>query len=494
MGVSRLGQDHVQTPETFDDSKSPGVTLESGAVDLEDVMNSVISQLQNILGETKWYDAPDETVVQLAARAKIEDKLILKRKQLLTDVAVGGGNSYVALGAGEFPSENKAIGASAKGAVTAQLAGAIGSWSGTEVSGPNNLQPKNLVAVRDGTTGDPILSSGRVVWGLLQVGSTATDGTAFAASGAEQAQISFVRPNATYDDFEQCPSGDIGGKTINYSYVIRNDLNSMSESAFLPETLFADSPSAATVSMDAAYDGGSVVDIDNTDVQWRITDGKVVEWTDPLGTTKYLRIIPTAGGDEFEINIPVDLNADLDGGTNKAEFNGVQIGNVAGQVDRTGGDLTLKTITSGDVLLESVAELKFTTSRETALPIDDATAGAISGLAGGPHASIAAAIKYAIESGVSFSLGVYVHSGGTVTKGNNVAGVTSPVDYTSPHSFDMNTPSGVDTFIFFNGRLLYGGNGTTNNDVYPGTTPGNGDLKFAFNTKNGDVIITLQLA
>jgi len=60
----------------------------------------------------------------------------------------------------------------------------------------------------------------------------------------------------------------------------------------------------------------------------------------------------------------------------------------------------------------------------------------------------------------------------------------------------MNTPTGVDTFIFLNGVLQYGGNGTTNNSVYAGDTPANGDIKFDYprGVRSGDVIIALQLS
>jgi hypothetical protein len=49
--------------------------------------------------------------------------------------------------------------------------------------------------------------------------------------------------------------------------------------------------------------------------------------------------------------------------------------------------------------------------------------------------------------------------------------------------------------LFLNGRLLYGGNGTTKNDVYAGTAPASGDLMVDFpkGVKSGDVIITLAL-
>jgi hypothetical protein len=74
----------------------------------------------------------------------------------------------------------------------------------------------------------------------------------------------------------------------------------------------------------------------------------------------------------------------------------------------------------------------------------------------------------------------------------NVPGAT--VDLTA-YSIDMNTPGTVNAFVFLNGRLLYGGNGGTNNDVYAGDVPANGDLKFDFTKgiKTGDVIITITL-
>ena len=60
----------------------------------------------------------------------------------------------------------------------------------------------------------------------------------------------------------------------------------------------------------------------------------------------------------------------------------------------------------------------------------------------------------------------------------------------------MNTPSGVDTLIFLNGRLQYGGSTGTNNDVYEGDSPASGDIKFDHpqGVFTGDVIIAVQLA
>lgn len=52
----------------------------------------------------------------------------------------------------------------------------------------------NLCEIRDSITNDPVLdsSTGKRVWGLLQVKSGVTDGTAIGASGSENIMMSFV--------------------------------------------------------------------------------------------------------------------------------------------------------------------------------------------------------------------------------------------------------------------------------------------------------------
>ncbi len=146
--------------------------------------------------------------------------------------------------------------------------------------------------------------------------------------------------------------------------------------------------------------------------------------------------------------------------------------------------------------LSGADDVNFITVRQTALPLDDATAGPISGLAGGPHASISAAIKYAIEHG-KFDLGVTILSSAYARDANIPGGAGSlNISAVAGHSIDMNTPSGVDTLIFWNGRLMLGGNGTDNNDVYEGTTPASGDIKVdhAGGARIGDVFIAVQFA
>ena len=90
----------------------------------------------------------------------------------------GGTGDVVILGTGELPSQTTAaVGAvTTLGTVVATHTGTFGSVSLDEVSGPNAVQPKNLMQIVDGNTRDPILSSSRVVYGLLQGESGVTDG------------------------------------------------------------------------------------------------------------------------------------------------------------------------------------------------------------------------------------------------------------------------------------------------------------------------------
>jgi hypothetical protein len=135
----------------------------------------------------------------------------------------------------------------------------------------------------------------------------------------------------------------------------------------------------------------------------------------------------------------------------------------------------------------------FQTAEQTsAIPLDDATTGAISALPGGPYASIAAAIAAAMSAGgVNLASKVFV-AGANYAQGANIPAAT--LDLTA-YVIDTNSPAVPNAFVFLNGRLLLGGNGTTKNDVYAGTTPASGDIKVDFpkGIKSGDVLISIGL-
>ncbi len=130
----------------------------------------------------------------------------------------GGTGDVVILGTGELPTQTTAaVGAvTTLGTVVAAHTGIFGNITLDEVSGPNAVQPKNLMQIVDGNTRDPILSSSRTVYGLLQGESGVVDGATITDTTTTRVQISFVRITSNGSDLERVPASDIAGMTINY--------------------------------------------------------------------------------------------------------------------------------------------------------------------------------------------------------------------------------------------------------------------------------------
>lgn len=570
MAVSRLRQDQIHTRGSLiDDTKLPS-DHDANAADLEDTLDYLASQLADILGEINWYDAPDLSIAAINAKTFLDEKLALREYFLLTDITVPATQNYkvLSVAGSEVPARPKAINATTKGLVTAPHGGSFGTaHSLAEVAGDTTINPKNLLAVVDGSTGDPILdSSGKTIWGLLQHEAGATDGAVFTDTTPERAQVSFVVVNATNDDLVACAVGDIESKVVNLSFVDRNDLDSWVEQDFLRRGSFVDVPTGAQqVTLDNAIDNqGATPATQATQIYWRIDDDVGLHFQDSTGARDLLALLPAAAGDEMEVNVDLlDVNVgvsgivDIDNGI-RVDTGGqrINVGETPGQIDSTtlklaattglaevegvgvtldalagaGGPLTadgtlldadfsdtshldmrasdaaektLRVLAANDgagasvlLLVSEDGDLKFQTVRETTpLPLDDSTAGTISGLAGGPHASIAAAIKYAIESGgVDLTFDIFL-AASNYAQGVNIPGVT--LDLTA-YDEDMGTPASPgtpDLFLFLNGRLIRGASGTGIGDWYAGDTPASGDIKVDFpkGIKTGDLIITIGL-
>lgn len=511
MGVSLQRLDQIYKPDTFDDTLSAATLagLEASAVDMADFQEGYLSQIKRILhGDDagNWHDnvvsafARTASLKSLASKTPLDEKLTLMWRLNVTDLSAVPVNAQHILldSAGEPPDKPIAINATTKGAAVAQLAGAVGTASLDEQAGSNPLSPKNLVALFDGASGDPILSSGRRVWGLLQVGSAATDGNAFATSGNDQGQISFVRANATYDDLELVPAGDMDGQTPIYAFSNRDDMDSTAEDVWRGGLATADPQQGVSISLDSAYDGGNFINADGSDIDFRLSD-TVAFVVRKAGGSPLLSVTRNdAGTDTVAVDASVDL---LDVNAVDSDFaNGVTIDSAAQSINigkAANGVIDSATVemraTTGDATVQAASgDINFVTTRQASLPLDDATAGAISALTGGPHASVSAAIAYAMTvGGVDLTLKVFT-AAANYAQDANVPAAT--LDLTA-FSIDMNTPANVDAFIFLNGRLLVGGNVSTQNDVYAGDTPANGDLKFdlAKGIKTGDVVITIAL-
>lgn len=510
MGISLQRISSLHKPDTFDDTLNAAsiAGLESSAVDFADFQEGYLSQIKRIIhgGDSgNWHDDVTGygTLKSLSALTALNAKLTLRWRLNTTDIGAITTNAQHTLldSAGEPPDKVIAIATSVKGAVAAQLAGAVGTAGLDEISGANTLNPKNLVAVFDGTTGDVILSSGRRVWGLLQVGTDATDGNSFATSDDDLGQISFVRPNATFDDLELVPAGDMDGETPIYAFSNRDDIDSTAEDVFRGGLASADPTQGVTVSLDAAYDGGNYITADGSDVDVRLAD-TVAFVVRKSGGNAMLSVTRTdSGTDTIAVTSTTEL---LDVDAASTDFaNGILVDSAAqtinigvtgnGIIDSTSAELRA---TTGDATLQAASgDLKFVSTRQASLPLDDATAGSISALTGGPHASVSAAIAHAMTIGGSSGCTLTVKMFTATTSYARDANIPAATLDLSSFSLDMNTVANVDLFLFLNGRLLVGGNVTTQNDVYVGTTAANGDVKcdLAKPILTGDVFLSIGL-
>jgi hypothetical protein len=551
----------------IDDTLTP-TNHDANAVDLADTVSYLASQVADILGEVAWETAPDLSIAAIAAKTFLDEKLADRELQLLTDITVPNAQNWkvISVAGNELPAGGlniKAISGIQVGLPTA-LNASFGAHSLAEVAGANAINPENLCAVVNATTGDPILSSSREVWALLQHETGATDGAAFTDTTPERAQISFVRVNATHDDLEAVPVADIQNKVINIAFVDRQYLDTWNKIDFLRRSPFVDIGSGAvTVDLDTAIDNqGTTPATQATNVYWRINDAVALNFQDSGGARSLLMLAPAVAGDEVEVNADLlDVNVgaagvvDIDNGvTVDSGGTPLNLGVTAGQIDAgaaalkllsTGQPVTVDGVgvtldaNAGNVVMDGVVldadftddshliqaanaagakelliasrnagagagnlkleaddVLSFETAQQTtAIPLDDATAGAISALTGGPHASISAAIKYAIEQGGAGLDDVFLFiAGSNYGQGVNVPAATfSQTGYTLAMAVGATT---ADMFVFLNGRLLRGAAAAGTGDVYPGSTPSNGDVMFDFpkGIKAGDVVISVGFA
>jgi len=399
----------------------------------------------------------------------------------------------------ETPTEVAAVSAgTANGCVVSVLSGDVGQHDLVEVAGVNAINPKNLVVIRDATTGDPILDTNdKEILGLIQVETGTVDGNAFNDTD-KQAQISFVVENATADDLIPCDGVSIGGKTVNYSYVRRLNLDSLPEQAFL-SGVFTDVSASVDVTLNNAIDNqsGPATQIQNID--WRISDTYTLDFQTSDGARDLLSIKPSASGDEIEINIDT-LDINNVNSVNMAEGlivdssgTAINLGVTAGTIDSAAG-LTLASGGSGDIKLDSVSDIFFddgyrsgsTYSVDLKLAASSAEWTNYDTAFG--EVSLLNAIVQAATSAATSKL-VAVVTAAVIAANTNVtgAGGSPNIDLQLSDYSSFTFASEVD--IYLNGVLMRSGaDAAANHDVYPGDTSANGDLKFEFVVKINDVI------
>ena len=412
----------------------------------------------------------------------------------LTPVGMSGGTGDVvvlSVAGSEAPSETAAVdGGIANGVVVKTLTGDVGQADLAEVAGANAINPKNLVVIVDAATQDPLQTAdNRTIYGLIQTENGVADGDTF-NDVDHQVQLSFVVVNGPGDDLEFCAASDIGGQDIEYGYVRRLNLDDIPEQAFLVGG-FIDLAGAVDVTLDNAIDNQVGPATQQQNIDWRIDDTFTLDFQDSTGATNLLSIIPNAAGDEVEFNVDdFDVNnvndADfLNGATFDSGGTAINIGVTAGQIDAA-AELTIATTGVNDLNLLGGAYLTFSDTYQAAsgydtdLVLSDSSAEWDAYETAFGEVSLLNAIVAASQAGGHHKAYAVV-TAATIAADANVTGAgTAPnidaqlLDYSAITWL-------TDVNIYLNGVLLRNGaDAAANHDVYPGTTPANGDLKFEF--------------
>ena len=514
----------IYSSDTYDDTITPSLAnYETNPTHIETDLNALRSAIQNFLNRNgvsfpsgNWYDdltAPTalETGTQRGIDAVNAGLHAVEKKRVLrdvtnvgTDVTVGGSDNWVVLALAELPSQTTAaVGAvTTLGTVAAQHGGTFGTHDLAEVAGGHALNPKNLVTVTDGN-GDPILSSGRRVWGLFQT-ENGTDGHTMTGTTPNRAQISFVRSNAAFDDLEACPAVDIQGQTINYTTRERVRLEDLNEYDFLRGAVVDVGAGSGTIDRQTAYNNqgatpvdlttNAILDLEGAGLEWQIRDDaeailfRIIEGS----ATAASKVAIEDDVDEFDIDAATSdfLNgASFDTGAAGTTIN---VGQTANQID-SGGSLKVASGGSSDLELESANEILFddvnrsgSTWTATSVKLSETTQEWDDYETEFGEVSIFNALVQSSQKAARVK-GYAEVTATTISADTNVtgAGGTPNIDNQLPDY------SGVGTFVddvdvYLNGALLEGGaDASANNDYYPGDTAANGDLKFEFQLRGG---------
>lgn len=511
MGRTFIRQEtQIRKSDTYDDTISPSATnYETNPIDIEDDLNTLRSQINNFLSRdgtinlsaTNWYDdlstpgtfefGKPRGINKLNTELhELERKRVLTQFVSLTDVFVSGGNNFTVLAFGELPTPNipnpylVASGSTSILTGTVAASGSIGTFSLNEVAGATAISPKNLCTIVTGSTRDPLLSSGRTVYGLFQTDKT--DGQTLVGGDA---QLSFVRLNAAGDDLEAVPFADVENKVINYASVTRKALEDLSEQDFLRGAEI-DVPSAqAGVTRQNAYDNQGATAVTTTTnatlnlgtgFYWQIGDADGTP--DPVftvtegstgGTTT---VAIEAAVDFFDVNaVDNDFSAGVKVATAGTD---IHLGVNAGVIETTATD-DLRILGAGELFLDD-GNQPGSWAQTSGIKLSDAGVEWSEFESAFGEVSLLKAISDSRRRDK-----VYATVSTTVLADNDVSLAAGNIDVALPY---MNSGSFLyDYDVYLNGEMLRpGANSGDDHDYYPGTTEL--ALKFEFPVKLGDVI------
>ena len=513
MARTFIRQDtQIRKSDAYTDNIAPSLAnYETNTVNIEDDLNSLRSQVHNLLKNFagNWWDdlnVPSalDTGTERGVNDLNTDLHALERKRVLvstanlTDVTVGAGNNFVVLALGELPSNTTAaIGAVTTTGTVAAFNAGFGAHSLAEVGGSTAISPKNLCGVYDASTRDPLLSSNRVIYALFQTESS-TDGSTMTGTTPNRAQLSFVRINSTGDDLEAVPFADIENKVINYSSITRKALEDLTEQDFL-KGAEVDVPSASSETRQVAYDNqgatpvnlttNAILDIEGPGLYWEIRDDaeatlfRITEGS-AGGTTAFLISSDVDTFDSSAVVNDFDAGIRVDTGGQR-----INVGETAGVIESTSTN-DLRILGAGELYLDDGNQVGSTWAQTNGIKLSDTTAewDAFEVTFGG-EVSLLAAINAAYNKDRAAK--VYSNVTATTAADLDVSLADGNLDTALP---DMSGGSfTTDYDVYLNGELLRpGADASANNDYYPGTSLATAaQLKFEFSVKAGDVLCVI---
>jgi len=398
-----------------------------------------------------------------------------------------------------------AIGAVATQGTVAATSTLFGSSTLAEVGGSNVLNPKNLCAIYDSTTHDPILSGGREIYALFQTES-ASDGSTMTGTTPNRAMLSFVRINIGGTALEQVPTADIAGLTVHYAVPQRKALEDLNEQDFLRGAT-VDIAAATTVTRQLAYDNQGTtpvelttnadIDLNAAGIFWKIRDLANADlFTVTEGSTGGTTDL-TVGADVDTLTVNAianvfDKGAIFANGGTPIKIAKTIIANTA-TIENTGATTDLRMLSSRDLYLDDVNQTGSTWAQTNGIKLSAATGEWDLFETNFGEVSLLNAINQAKNTSAR-NAKVYSNVTSTTVADTDISLADSNLDTALPA---MNAGSFLTDYdVFLNGNLLRpGATSGANNDYYPGssiTAPAK--LKFEFTVKINDVLCVVPYA
>lgn len=525
MARSFLSQPtQVFNSELYDDTLLVGAALQTSSVSLEGDLNSIRTQLRQILWANvsgSWYDVVTAPSGGMSARGlniinldltDLEQKRFLFRSQSLNLVNVATGSNFAQLSnsLGTAPSNFAAVNVTfASGTVVALLSGtegAFGTHSVAQVSGSSVITPKNLVIVRDAWTHYPLTASlsGQQIFGLLQTESGTITGDAFNDID-RRTQISFVvetMSNGT-SSIVAAPSSDIGGRTVTYMYTRRTALDNIPEDAYLSDAIFADTAGFVSASAVVVFSDITLQNAINNQVG-NVTQNKNINivlgagfsWAYLSGTKELWKITSSDTADLLTVAVdrmsvsstfPTTFQQGISVATSSV-LSQIDVGVIAG---------TINTLSGTQLVLSGGSTLGFS---DFFGPSSTYTGGIIPFATGtiewnrfvtgyGNGTSVLGAFYFVSQSLSASAQRRLRFTAGITTTVNANVNVTFPTNLDAALGNYVAKDFLKEVNVYLNGQLLFPGLTVGDpNDVYPGTSPTTGDLRFPYRLRSGSII------